>query len=97
MTSGHARWHAGRTRTVRPEGETLVRSSTYEITFRGQAGAATQAEFDDCQVIVGPDTTTLGCELPDQAALAGLIQRIIGLRLEITCVLLVEPAAAPAP
>ncbi len=72
-----------------------MRSSAYEITFRGQAGAATRAEFDDCQVTVSPDATTLRCELPDQAALAGLIQRIIGLRLEITQVLLVEPAPAP--
>ncbi len=75
--------------------KTRVRSSTYEITFRGQAGAATRAEFDDCQITTSPDTTTLRCELPDQAALAGLIQRIIGLRLEITHVLLVEPATAP--
>jgi hypothetical protein len=74
-----------------------VRSRTYEITFRGQAGAATRAEFDDCQVTVGSETTTLRCELPDQAALAGLIQRIIGLRLEITCLQLVEPATAPLP
>jgi hypothetical protein len=72
-----------------------VRSSTYEIIFRGQAGTATCAEFDDCQVTIGPETTTLRCELPDQAALAGLIQRVISLRLEITHVLLVEPAAAP--
>ncbi len=94
--SGQARWHAGHTQEPgRPKGETPVRSPTYEITFRGQAGAATCAEFDDCQVTVGPDTTTLRCELPDQAALAGLIQRIIGLRLEITHVLLVEPAPAP--
>jgi hypothetical protein len=82
-------------RTGRPEGETLVRSLTYEITFRGQAGATTRAEFDDCQVTIGPDTTTLRCELPDQAALAGLIQRIIGLRLEITRVLLIDSASAP--
>jgi len=94
--SGQARWHAGHTQEPgRPKGETPVRSPTYEINFRGQAGAATCAEFDDCQVTVGPDTTTLRCELPDQAALAGLIQRIIGLRLEITHVLLVEPAPAP--
>jgi hypothetical protein len=82
--------HANR----QPERRTLVRSSTYEITVTGQAGAATRAEFDDCQVTTSPDTTTLRCELPDQAALAGLIQRIIGLRLEITRVLLVEPASA---
>ena len=74
-----------------------MRSRTYEITFRGQAGGATRAEFDDCQVTVGSETTTLRCELPDQAALAGLIQRIIGLRLEITRMMLVEPATAPLP
>ena len=73
--------------------ETLLRSASYEITFRGQAGAVTRAEFDDCQVITSPDMTTLHCELPDQAALAGLIQRIITLRLEITRVLLIEPRA----
>ena len=74
-----------------------MRSRTYEITFSGQAGATTCAEFDDCHVTISPETTTLRCDVPDQAALAGLIQRIIGLRLEITQVLLVEPAAAPLP
>ena len=83
------------TRTGGPEGEILVRSLTYEIIFRGQAGAVTRAEFDDCQVTIGPDTTTLRCGLPDQAALAGLIQRIIGLRLEIIQVLLIDSASAP--
>lgn len=72
-----------------------MRSLTYEITFRGQAGATTRAEFDDCQVTTSPDTTTLRCELPDQAALAGLVQRITGLRLEITRVFLIEPTPAP--
>lgn len=43
----------------------------------------TCAEFDDCQVTVGSGTTTLRAELPDQAALAGLVQRVIGLRLEV--------------
>ena len=70
-----------------------MRSSAYEITFRGQAGASTRAEFDDCQVTVSPGTTTLRCELPDQAALAGLIQRIIALRLEIIRVLLTDGSA----
>jgi hypothetical protein len=67
----------------------LVRSRTYEVTFTGQAGATVRAEFDDCQITVGPDTTTLRTELPDQGALSGLIQRIIGLRLEVTHVRLV--------
>jgi hypothetical protein len=42
-----------------------------------------RAEFDDCAVIVGPDTTTLRAQLPDQGALWGLVQRIIGLGLEV--------------
>jgi hypothetical protein len=42
-----------------------------------------RAEFDDCEVIMGFDTTTLRAELPDQAALAGLVLRVIGLKLEV--------------
>lgn len=60
-----------------------MRSRTYEIIFSGQAGPATRAEFDDCQVTVGPGATTLLAEVPDQAALTGLIQRIADLRLEL--------------
>ena len=58
-------------------------SQTYEITFTGQAGPALRAEFDDCAVTVGPGTTTLRAALPDQAALSGLVLRIIGLGLEV--------------
>ena len=61
----------------------MLRSHTYEITFTGRAGRVLRAEFDDCEVTLGPDTTTLRAELPDQAALTGLIQRITGLRLEV--------------
>jgi hypothetical protein len=64
---------------------------TYEITFVGQAGAALRAEFEDCQVTVGPSTTTLRAELPDQAALWGLIERITGLRLDVIDMHLVSP------
>jgi hypothetical protein len=60
-----------------------VRSQTYEITFTGEAGSALRAEFDDCEVTVGPGTTTLRAELPDQAALSGLMLRISGLGLEL--------------
>ena len=83
--------HANR----RPERRTLVRSPTYEITFTGQAGAVTRAEFDDCQVTIGPDTTTLHAELPDQGALSGLMQRITGLGLELVDVHRVAPPPAP--
>jgi hypothetical protein len=60
-----------------------VRSRTYEITFTGQAGPALRAEFDDCEVTIGAGTTTLHAELPDQAALSGLVLRITGLGLEL--------------
>lgn len=66
-----------------------MRSRTYEITFAGEAGAVLRAEFDDCGVTVGHGTTMLRAEVPDPAALAGLMQRITGLRLEIVHVQLV--------
>ena len=30
-------------------------AQTYEITFTGRVGTTLRAEFDDCQVTVGPD------------------------------------------
>jgi hypothetical protein len=69
-----------------------VRSHTYEITFIGQAGSALSAEFDDCEVTVGPGTTTLRADLPDQSALSGLIERITGFGLEVIDVSLVAPS-----
>jgi hypothetical protein len=68
-----------------------VRSQTYEITFTGEAGSAVRAEFDDCEVTVGPGTTTLRAELPDQAALSGLVLRVTGLGLEVLHVQRVAP------
>ena len=73
---------------------TVVGPRTYEITFAGQAGRAVRAEFDDCEITAGRHTTTLRAELPDQAALAGLIQRVIDHRLEITSVLRAFPPGA---
>ena len=69
---------------------------TYEITFTGQAGPTIRAEFDDCTVIVGPNTTTLRAQLPDQGALWGIVQRIIGLGLEVVDLHLVTPSPAPS-
>ncbi len=65
---------------------------TYEITFTGQAGTTLRAEFDDCQVTVGAGTTTLRADLPDQAALVGLVERINALGLELVHMHLVTPA-----
>jgi hypothetical protein len=70
-----------------------VPSRMYEITFVGQADTVVRAEFDDCEVRVGPDTTTLHRELPDQGALHGLIQRIASLGLELIDVTVVAPSA----
>jgi hypothetical protein len=74
---------------------TLVRPQIYEITFTGQAGTALRAEFEDCDVTVGPGTTTLRAELPDQGALSGLVQRITGLGLEVIDMHLVAPSPGP--
>jgi hypothetical protein len=68
-----------------------VRSQTYEITFAGEAGSTLRSEFDDCEVTVGAGTTTLRAELPDQAALSGLVLRITGLGLEVVRMQLVAP------
>lgn len=67
-----------------------VRPQTYDITFSGEAGPAIRAEFDDCQVTVGSGATTLRAELPDQAALIGLLLRITALGFELTGMRLAE-------
>jgi hypothetical protein len=73
------------------EGTLLIRPCTYEITFTGRAGDVLRTAFDDCMVTVGPGMTTLRAQLPDQAALWGLVQRIIGFRLEVVDLHLVAP------
>jgi hypothetical protein len=71
---------------------------TYEVTFKGAAGATLRAAFDDCEITIGAGTTTLRAELPDQDGLSGLIQRINGLGLEVIDVTLVAPhPATPRP
>ena len=72
-------------------GANLVRSRTYEITFAGPAGRVLRAAFDDCEVIVGPGSTMLRAELPDQGAFYGLIQRINSLGLELIDVRVAAP------
>jgi hypothetical protein len=68
-----------------------VQSQTYEVTFLGQAGTALRSEFEDCEVTLGPGTTTLRAELPDRGALSGLIERINSLGLDVIDVSLVAP------
>ena len=68
-----------------------ARPRIYEVTIIGQAGDVLRAAFDDCAMIIGPGVTTLRVQVPDQAALWGLIQRIIGLGLELVELHLVAP------
>jgi hypothetical protein len=70
---------------------------TYQITITGRAGPTLRAQFDDCEVSTGPDTTTLTADLPDEAALAGLIERITSLRLEIIGMQLLAPPPGQHP
>ena len=68
-----------------------VRPRMYEITFTGRAGSVLRAAFDDCTVIVGPSTTILRAQVPDQAALWELLHRIMDLGLEVVDMHLVVP------
>jgi len=87
---GHVEATRG-TSAIAPGGMMRIQLRTYEITFTGRAGDVLRAAFDDCTVTVGPGTTTLRAQLPDQAALWGLVQRIIGLGLEVVDLHLVVP------
>jgi hypothetical protein len=79
-------------RATRPGRSNPVQSPTYEITFLGQAGTTLRAEFEDCELTIGPGTTTLRAELPDSGALSGLMERINSLALDVIDVSLVaEP------
>jgi hypothetical protein len=68
-----------------------VQAQTYEITFLGQAGSTLRAEFDDCEITIGPGITTLRAELPDRGALTGLMERINSLGLDVIDVTLAAP------
>ncbi len=68
-----------------------MQAQTYKITFLGRAGTTLRAEFDDCEVTIGPGTTTLRAELRDRGALSGLMERINSLGLDVIDVSLVAP------
>ncbi len=69
-----------------------MQAQTYEITFLGQASTTLRPKFDDCEVTIGPGTTTLRAELPDRGALSGLMERINSLGLDVIDVSLVVPS-----
>lgn len=53
----------------------------YELTIHGAMSDVLQAEFDDVELQVSHDETHLRADLPDSAALYGLIGRIEALGL----------------
>jgi hypothetical protein len=64
---------------------------TYEITFTGEAVPAIVHAFGDFEVIVNMGATTLRGELPNQAALHHIFDRLRALGLELVQVRDVEP------
>ncbi len=60
-----------------------MKPTTYLITFRGEAGRAVSAAFDDLDVSIKEGLTVLRATVPDQAALYGVIERILALGLEL--------------
>jgi hypothetical protein len=63
--------------------------STYQITFKGEAGSAVRAAFEGFDVAPGHGVTVLTAVFPDQAALHGAIHRVEALGLELVDVHLV--------
>ena len=61
----------------------------YEVTFKGEAGAALRVAFEECSMTTGHGITVLRCDLPDRSALHTVINRIESLGLELIDVRLV--------
>jgi hypothetical protein len=60
-----------------------MHSAHYEITIRGRLGDPLLAAFDGLTARSTPVQTILSGELPDQAALYGVVARIESLGLEL--------------
>ena len=60
-----------------------MKPTTYEITVRGRLGAALHAAFDGLTASASEADTVLRGELPDQAALYAVLDRIESLGLEL--------------
>jgi hypothetical protein len=60
-----------------------MKRTTYEITVRGRLGATLVAAFDGLTASAYKADTVLRGELPDQAALYAVLDRIESLGLEL--------------
>jgi hypothetical protein len=70
-----------------------VTENSYLITVRGSAGQSVRAAFENVEVTIEEDKTTLRCGRIDQAALYGILQRIQDLGLEVLEVHHVAPGS----
>src|SRR5215469_8202032 len=64
-------------------------TSTYEITFKGEAGKRLRAAFEGLDISADHGVTVLKGEVLDQAALHGIIDRVQALGLELVDVRIV--------
>jgi len=64
-------------------------TSTYEITFKGEAGTRLRAAFEGLDISATHGVTVLKGEVLDQAALHGIINRVQALGLELVDVRIV--------
>lgn len=55
----------------------------YEIRVSGEVPATVVEEFEGVHVVVHPTVTVLRGPIPDQAALHGILNRLLGLNLEL--------------
>jgi hypothetical protein len=64
----------------------------YELSFKGTASETLAGAFENCTVTCRSGTTVVRSEVPDQAALHGLLARVHALGLELLDVrLIAEP------
>jgi hypothetical protein len=68
-----------------------VAATTYEIRISGTLPDEVAAEFDDVEVMATAVSTVLSGDLPDQAALLGLLARLRALGLTVLEVRHVQP------
>ncbi len=57
--------------------------TTYTLTFKGEAGKAVRTAFSDLELSTKGGLTILRADVPDQAALHGVIERIRAFGLEL--------------
>ncbi len=66
----------------------------YDITVRGRLGPTVIAAFDDLNARPSTASTVLRGDIPDQAALYSVLERLSALGLELLEVRCVEPASS---